>query len=185
MRSGGIILGALVILAVCSMASATLDAKAYTLCEKNISINLTPNFRIIPDQGSIDSPGGVFIQGFSIIGTGLKGEAMLVTMDVYDENMKALGTEAISQRFSGAMAFAFSSLSYSERDNIIGNWSMVDNKGENVTINTMDTKGTPLSILGDKADMAFWNIEDSKYAFLISSFDKDVIRQIINTLEIN
>jgi hypothetical protein len=29
------------------------------------------------------------------------------------------------------------------------------------------------------------NIEDSKYAFLLSSFDRDVTRQIINTMDIN
>ena len=172
------------ILVLCSMASATLDAKVYTICEKNISINLTPNFRIIPEQSGIDSPSGVFIQGFSIVGTGLKGEAMLLTMDVYDENTKALGAEVMSQRLSGVMDYLLSS-GDSERDHIIGNWSMVDNNGENVTIYTADTKGTPLSMLGSKADMVIWNIEDSKYALLFSSLGKNVTTQIINTLEIN
>jgi hypothetical protein len=49
----------------------------------------------------------------------------------------------------------------------------------------LDTKGTLFSIYGKRVDTALWNIEDSKYAYLISTFDKDVTRQIINTLEIN
>ncbi len=184
MRFLGIILGALVVLAICSVASATLDAKIYTLCEHNISINLTPNFRLIPDQNT-ENPGGVFGQSFTITSTGSKGIAMLMTMDIYDENLKALGSEAISQLISGGVLAAVSFVSDSGTDNIIGNWSTVDSKGENVTIDTMDTKGSPLIIFGKKVDMAFWNIEDSRYAYLMSSFDQNVTRQIINTLEIN
>lgn len=184
MKLDNIMMAVLMVIAISSIASATLDAKVYTLCENNISVNLTPNFRLIPDQ-SINSPGGVFMQGFTITGTGSKGIAELSTMDIYDENVNALGSEAISQLFSGSVLFAASYSDESGTDNIIGNWSAVDNKGENVTIDTLDTKGTLFSIYGKRVDTALWNIEDSKYAYLISTFDKDVTSQIINTLEIN
>jgi len=188
MRFDRFVLGALIVAAICSIASATLDAKVYTICENNMSINLTPNFRIIPDQSGTASTDGLFMQAFTIAGTGSKGVASLATMDVYDENLRALGPEAISQMFSGGMSSvlsAFSSLSDTERDNIVGNWSTVDNKGENVTIETMDTKGSLLSMYGKKVDIAFWNIRDNSYVILVSSFDKNTTSNIINTLEIN
>jgi|WetSurMetagenome_2_1015567.scaffolds.fasta_scaffold70781_4 hypothetical protein len=188
MRSEKIVLVALIVAAICSIASATLDAKVYTISENNISINLTPNFRLVPDQSGTESPAGLFMQSFTITGTGTKGLATLAIMDVYDENMKALGPEAISQLFSGSFSSIISSISSlddTERDNIVGNWSTLDNNGENVTIEIMDTKGSLLSMYGKKVDMAFWNIKDDSYAFLISSFDKDITSKIVNTLEIN
>jgi hypothetical protein len=180
MKLGNILMGALIVVVISSIASATLDAKVYTLCENNISVNLTPNFRLMPDP-STSSSSGMFMQGFTITGIGSKGFASLTTMDIYDEDINALGFEALSQIVSGTISY----LSDSETDNTLGNWSAVNKKGENVIIDTLDTKGTPLSIYGKRVDMAFWNIEDSRYAFLLSSFDQNATRQIINTLEIN
>jgi hypothetical protein len=186
MRLDKIVFVALIVVAICSVASATQDAKFYTLCENKISINLPPNFRLLPDSsGSTTSPSGLFMQSFTIAGTGSKGLAMLSTMDVYDENIKALGTEAISQLFLGGITSVLSSLSNTERDNIVGNWSTIDNKGENVTIETQDTRGSPLSIYGKKVDIAFWNIKNDSYAFLVSSFDKNITSTVVNTLEIS
>jgi hypothetical protein len=185
MKLAKIILGALMVVAMCSVASATLDAKAYTLCERNLSMNLTPNFHIISAPGASSSSNGLFIQGFTITGTGSKGMASLATMDIYDETMKLYDTDAISQIFTGAMASYASYSSDTETDNIIGNWSTVDRNGKNVTIDTLDTKGTPFLMYGKKVDSAFWNINGDNYAYLLSSFDKNVTRQIINSLELS
>jgi hypothetical protein len=198
MKLAKIILGALMVVAMCSAASATLDAKVYTLCEGNLSMNLTPNYHIIPSQGT-SSPSGLFSQGFTITGSGSKGLALLETVNIYDETMKLYDTEALSQIFTSVTS---SALSYSgnpemdstmgnsyigdsERDNTIGNWSAVDRNGENVTVATMDTKGSLLSIYGKKVDIAFWNLNGDNYAYLVSSFDQNVTRQIISSLKIN
>ena len=148
------------------------------------SVNAT-KFHIIPAQGASSSTSGLFIQGFAITGTGSKGMASLATMDIYDETMKLYDTEGLSQIFSGAMSSYASYSSDTETDNIIGNWSTVDRNGKNVTIDTLDTKGTLFSMYGKKVDTAFWNINGYNYAYLLSSFDKNVTRQIINSLEIN
>lgn len=171
------------ILAVCSMSSATLDAKVYTLCEKNISIDLPSNFNLIPNKSASGSE-GVFFHGVTITGTGSKGVAMLVIMDVYDENLKYFDTETLSQLMTGAMSLFSYYSNDLETGNITGNWSTVDANEENVTINTMDTKGTLFSMFGKKIDLAFWNIQDSKYAYMMSTFDKNTTSKIINTLEI-
>jgi hypothetical protein len=184
MRLAKIILGALMVIAVCSVASATLDAKVYTLCERNLSMNLTPNFHIIPAQGA-SSANGLFMQGYTITGTGSKGLAMLATMDIYDETMKLYEREAFSQMFTGAMSSLMSYSSDTETDNVIGNWSTLDKNGENVTVDTLDTKGSLFSMYGKRMDSAFWNIGGDNYAYLISSFDKNVTSQMINSLEIN
>ncbi len=198
MKLAKIILGALMVVAICSAASATLDTKVYTLCEGNLSMNLTPNYHIIPSQGT-SSPSGLFSQGFTITGSGSKGLAMLETVNIYDETMKLYDTEALSQIFTSVTS---SALSYSgnpemdstmgnsytgdsEKDNTIGNWSAVDRNGENVTVVTMDTKGSILSIYGKKVDIAFWNLNGDNYAYLVSSFDQNVTRQIISSLKIN
>lgn len=49
----------------------------------------------------------------------------------------------------------------------------------------MDTRGTALSIYGKEVDIEFWSLEDSIYAIVISTFDKNITDKIINTLEIN
>jgi hypothetical protein len=186
MRTGEIIIGALVVLAVCSMASATLDAKVYTLCEKNISMDLPPNFHIVSGQStSASGSDGVFTHTVTITGIGSKGMAHLEIMDIYDETMKSLDTETLSQLITGAVSYLSSYSSDLETGNFTSNWPTVDFNGENVTVNTMDTKGTALSVFGKKVDMAFWNLEGSRYAYLISTLDKNTTSKIINTLEIN
>jgi hypothetical protein len=186
MRLANIILGALIVVAMCSAASATLDTKVYTLCEHNLSMNLTPNFHIMPAQSAgTGSTSGSFMQGFTITGVGSKGLAMLLIWDIYDETMKSFDTEGIAQIFTGAMS---STLSYSDNsavDNIIGNWSTVDKMGENVTVSTMDTKGSLLSMYGKRVDSAFWKIDENSYSYLLSPFDQNTTRKIINSLEIN
>jgi hypothetical protein len=184
MRFCRIILGALAVLAICSIASATLDSKVFTLCERNLSVNLTPDFRIIPDQ-STSSYDGSTPQTFTIAGTEAKGIGMLLIMDIYDETMNSLDPEALSQSMSDMILSLASYSGDSEMGNIIGNWSTVNSQGENVTVDTMDTKGTVFGLYGKAMDMVFWNVDGNSYAYLMSSFDQNVTRQIINTLEIN
>ena len=176
---------ALAIAAMCAVGSANLDAKIYTLCESNISINLTPDFRLLSDQSSDASTNGLLIQSFTIAGTKSKGLGSLAIMEVYDEKMKALGPDAISQLFSGGISYFASSLVDTGEDNSLGNWSTLDNNGENVTVEILDTKGSMLSMFGKKANMAFWNLENDHYALLISSLDKNITADIIKTLKIN
>jgi hypothetical protein len=184
MRSGEIIIGALVVLAVCSMASATLDAKVYTLSEKNISIDLPSNFRLVPSQSATDA-GGIFSHTVTVTGTGSKGMANLEIMDIYDERLKLFDTETLSRFIINAASLGSSYSSDLQAGNITGYWSAVDSNGENVTVNTMDTRGTVLSIYGKNVDLAIWNLEDSRYAALTSSLDRNTTSKIINTLEIN
>ena len=172
------------VLALCSIASAMQEAKIYTLNESNITLNLTPNFRLMPDQ-STDSTSGMFMQSFTVAGKGEKGMATLMTMEIYDENMKMFDPESISQMMTGGVSTVLSYYSDSESDNSLGNWTAVDKKGENVTVEILDTKGTLFSVFGKKVDSAFWPVRDNMYAGVISSFDHNVTRQIINTLEIN
>lgn len=184
MKLDRIILWTLGLLIVCSMASATLDATVHTLCEKNISIDLGPNFRLTPSEDPSGSD-GVFTESVVITGTGSKGIATLEIIDIYDEMMKSLGTEGLSQIVMGAVSFGTSYSSDLETGNFTGYWSAVSSKGENVTVNTMDTRGTSLSIYGKEVDIAFWNLEDGIYGSVISAFDKNTTSKIINTLEIN
>jgi len=166
------------------MASATLDAKVHTLCEKNISIDLGTNFRLTPN-GNPSGSDGVFSESVTIIGAGSKGMATIEISDIYDEKINSLGTEGLSQIMMGAVSYATSYSSDLETGNYTSYWSAVSSRGENVTVNTMDTRGTSLSIYGKEVDIAFWNLEDSIYGFVISTFDKNTTSKIINTLEIN
>ena len=85
----------------------------------------------------------------------------------------------------GGMSSLFSYSSDLEAGNLTGSWSTVDSKGENVTVNTMDTKGTFLSMFGKNVGVAFWNLDESRYALIMSSFDKNTTSQIIKTLKIS
>lgn len=186
MRFCRIIQGALVVLAMCSMISMALDTKVYTLCESNLSINLTPGFQIVPD-GSSSQSDGAFSQGFTIASSQSRGMAMLQIMDVYDEDMKLFGPEFISQSWMMGVSIGASLLSMDEdySDRTIENWSAVDSRGNNVTVSTMATNNSLLSALGKTADVSNWNIGEDRYAGLVSFFDKNTTKQIIATLDIN
>jgi hypothetical protein len=183
MRFCRIILGALAVLAICSIASATLDSKVFTLCERNLSVNLTPDFRITPDPSTSSYDGSA--QAFTIAGTEAKGIGMLLIMNIYDETMNSLDPEALSQTMTEMVSSLATYSGDSEMGNVIGNWSTIDSQGENITVDTMDTKGTLLGVYGKAMDMVFWNVDGNSYAYLMSTFDQNVTRQIINTLEIN
>ncbi|MEI8003286.1 MAG: hypothetical protein WCG94_03020 [Methanothrix sp.] len=186
MRSGEIIIGALLVLAVCSMASATLDAKVYTLCESNLSINLSQGFKIIPDE-NVDSSDGSFAQGFTIVGSQTKGTAILQIMDVYNEDMKLFGPEFISRSWILGVNIGASMLSMDEdySDKTIGNWSTLDYLGNNVTVSTITTNGSIIGAFGKTADISNWNIGENKYAGLISFFDRNTTKQIIGSLKVS
>lgn len=59
----------LAVLTACSMASATLDAKVHTLCERNISMDLGPTFHLTPNEDPSGSD-GVFSEGVIITRAG-------------------------------------------------------------------------------------------------------------------
>ncbi len=185
MRSGGILLGAFLVISMCSLSSVALETKVYTLCEHNLSVNLTPDFRIVADKGT-ESPSDTFMQVFMITDSKSSGSAMLQVIDIYDETITALNPSMVSQLLANSVSTVASYLSVTGTDseNVIGNWSTIDFLGQNVTVNTMNTKGTPLNVFGKTADIAYWNIGENKYAGLISFFDKNTTQQIINTLEL-
>ena len=186
MRSSGIILGVLVVLAMCSMTSMALNTKVYTLSENNLSINLTSGFQIVPDK-STSQTDGAFTQGFTIASSRSKGMAMLQINDVYDENMKLFGPEFISQTWITGVSIGASLLGMNgdNSNRIIGNWSATDSVGNNVTVSTMSTNNSLLSAFGKTAEVSNWNIGGNKYAGLVSFFDKNTTRQIIGTLKLS
>jgi len=183
MRLNGLITGALVVIAMCSVTSAIQEANVYRLCESNVTMNLTSNFRLIPDD-PLPSASGVFMQGFSIIGTGEKGFASLIVVDIYNEKMNMIDPASISDMMTNAILSASSDTGYSAMDNILGNWTAIGANGANATVETISTKGSAFSIFGPKADIAFWPIKDQTYFCVCSSFDKNITEQMINTLEI-
>lgn len=186
MRFCRIILAALAVLAICSMISMALDTKVYTLCESNLSMNLTPGFQIVPDESSSQSD-GAFLQGFTITNSQSRGMAMLQIMDVYDEDMKLFGPEFISQTWIMGVSMGASLLSLDEdyNDRIIENWFAIDSMGNNVTVSTMSTNNSLLSVFGKTADVSNWNIGEDKYAGLVSFLDKNATREIIGTLKLS
>ena len=186
MKLSRMILVALLVATACSTASLALDTKVYTLCESNLSINLTPGFQIKLDENA-GSSDGFFSQGFTILNSLSKGNAMLQIMEVYDEDMKLYGPEFISQSWIMGISIAASMLSMDEdySDKTIGNWSAVDYMGNNVTVNTISTNGSFMGVFGKTADISHWNIGGDKYAGLVSFFDKNTTRQIIGTLNID
>lgn len=186
MRLSRIIMGVLVVFAMCSITSMALDTKVYTLCENNLSINLTPGFQIVPDESNSQTD-GAFSQDFTIVSSQSKGTAMLQINDVYDEDMKLFGPEFISRTWVMGVSIGTSMLSMNEAysDNIIGNWSATDSMGNNVTVSTMSTNNSLMSAFGKTAEISNWNIGENKYAGLISFFDRNTTRQIIGTLKLS
>ena len=112
---------------------------------------------------------------------------MLQIMDVYDEDMKFFGPEFISQTWTMGVSIGASLLSMEEdySDRTIENWFAVDFMGNNVTVSTMSTNNSLLSAFGKTAEVSSWNIGEDRYAGLVSFFDKNTTRQIIETLTIN
>lgn len=185
MRYGSIILGLLLVAtAACLPASADVNVPVYTLCEKNLSFDLGSDLKIVPDEDTSSSEGGMFSQGFTIAGR--QGQALLQIMDVYDRDTQILGPEFFSQSYVMGMSLGASLLSLSEDsgDRIIGSWNATDSMGNNVTVSTLNTSNSLFSVMGKTADVASWNIGENRYAGLLSFLDQNTTRQIIETLKV-
>jgi len=174
----------LVMAAACLTAQAAMNIPVYTLCEKNLSLDPGPEFKIVPDEDTSSSEYGMFSQGFTIAGK--PGLAMLQIMDVYDEDTLILGDEFFSQSYVMGMSIGASILSLSEDsgDRIIGSWNATDSMGNNVTVSTLNTSNSLFSVMGKTADVASWNIGGNRYAGLLSFLDQNTTRQIIGTLKV-
>lgn len=186
MKCCEIVLGALLVIALCSLTSIALDTKVYTLCESNLSMNLTPGFRIISDDSTSQSE-GAFSQGFTISSNQTKGIAMLQIMEVYDEDMILYGPEFISNSWIAGITFAASWLGMEEeyKDRTIEIWHALDSKGNNVTVNTISTNDSFLTGFGKTAEVSNWDIGGNRYAGLVSFFDRNTTMQIIETLDVS
>lgn len=186
------ILLTIAILVLFSIASATLDAKVLTLCERNLSINLSEGFKIVAND-DLTSSEGSFAQGFTIVGTQTKGSAMLQVMDIYDEDTLLYGPEFISRTWKMGVNIAASMLSLEDdaedegnfTDNFLGNWSTTDYLGNNVSVTTINAEGSLLSAFGETADIAHWNIGENRYVGLVSFFDQNTTKQIIGSMQVN
>lgn len=181
-----LIMGLLLITMAFSLTSMALDTKVYTLCENNLSINLTPEFKIVPSEDSASS-NGIFAQSFTIANGHSKGMAILSIMDVYDEDMILFGPEYISNAWLTGINLATSLLSGDDqyKDQIICNWYALDSMGNNVTVSTISTNGSIMSSFGKTVDASNWNIGGNKYAGLYSFFDKNTTEQIIGSLKLS
>ena len=186
MNLNRLVLGSLLVMMAFSLTSMALDTKVYTLCEDNLSINLTPGFRIVPDE-EVGSSDGFLTQSFTIVSSQTKGMAMLQIMNVYGEDTMLLGPEFISNTWMMGVNIGTSLLGNNDdySDRIIRNWYALDYMGNNVTISTLSTNATLMSALGKTADASNWNIGENKYAGLISFFDKNTTMQIIGSLKLN
>jgi hypothetical protein len=185
MKYGTIILGLLLVaMAACMPASADVNVPVYTLCERNLSLDLGSELKIGPDEDTTGDDGGMFSQGFKIAGR--QGQALLQIMDVYDEDTLFLGPEFISKSWVMGVsleAYLFS-LDEDSGDRITGNWTATDSMGNNVTVSMLNTSNSLLSFIGKKADLACWNIGENRYAGLLSFLDRNTTRQIIGTLKV-
>lgn len=173
------------LLACFMQSSLALEINVYGLCERNMSLDLDPSVRIVSDEDEEQSD-GIFAQSFTIARAVPTGFATLQIMDVYDDDMLLLGPEFISESWTFGVGLGITYFSENEyNDLIIGNWSTIDSRGNEVMVTTITTNKTLMSFMGDEADVANWNLQGNTYAGLISFFDRNTTEQIIGTLTVS
>lgn len=107
--------------------------------------------------------------------------AMVQIMTVYDPTTKALDPDMISQLWMlGALESAAS-----DGANVTGNWTATSSLGENVTVTSVKVVEPKLKSMGSTVEIANWMIDDDIYAGIMSFFDRNTTKKMIESLEIN
>jgi len=176
----GIIVGAIIIVAVCFSPTLALSVKVYSLSEENLTITLGPGFEI--SQKKVDnSNNGSFDQNLLLTNPHSKGVAYLQIIDLYDETLKSLDPEAISGLWlQGGMSSALK-----DGGKATENLSVVTDNGKNTTVHAVNIGNTSLKYMGNTVYFANWNVGKSMYVGMMSFFDKNVTKQIVKTLAVS
>jgi hypothetical protein len=180
MRFQKTIIGVLLVTAFCAFASLAMETNVYTLAERNLSLDENLGFEVAAKTVE-NNTGGSFIQDLTITNTKTKGMAMVQIMTVYDPTSKALDPDMISQLWMlGALESAAS-----DGANVTGNWNATSSLGENVTITSVKVVEPKLKSMGSTVEIANWMIDDDIYAGIMSFFDRNTTKRMIENLEIN
>ena len=180
MRFQKIIIGVLLVTAFCIFASLAMETEVYTLAERNLSLDENLGFEVAAKTVE-NNTGGSFIEDLTVANAQTRGMAMLQILTVYDPTSKALGSEMISQLWvQGALESAAA-----DGANITGNWTATSSLGENVTITSVKVIEPKIKAMGSTVEIANWMIDDDVYAGIMSFFDKNTTKKIIENLEIN
>jgi hypothetical protein len=180
MRLLKIIVGILLVTAFCVFASLAMETKVYTLAERNLSLNGNLGFEVAAKTVE-NNTGGSFIEDLTITNAQTKGMALVQIMTVYDPTLKALGSDMISQLWmQGALESAAT-----DGANVTGNWTATSNMGEDVAVTSVKVIEPKLNAMGGTVEIANWMIDDDIYAGIMSFFDKNTTKKIIENLEIN
>jgi hypothetical protein len=179
MKTFSALIPAMLLLACLIEPCTSLEWKFFAISEKTISVDLGPSFGIT--RGEFD-PGenGTISEEFLINNTATPGAAFLALISIYDDVMRRMSTETLSE------LFLVGGLSEVEAngDVEIGNWTAVDFMGKNVTVHTLKSKDERPSQIGGTYDLAVWNLEGQTYAVLVSVLDRNDTREAIRTLAI-
>jgi hypothetical protein len=180
MRFQKTIIGVLLVTAFCVFASFAMETEVYTLAERNLSLDENLGFEVAAKTVE-NNTGGSFIEDLTITNTQTKGMAMVQIMTVYDPLSKALDQDTISQLWmQGALESAAS-----DGANVTGNWTATSKMGENVTVTSVKVAEPKLKAMGSTVEIANWMIDESIYAGIMSFFDSNTTKKMIENLEIN
>jgi hypothetical protein len=170
---------ALLLLAAMILCATALESNVFTITEKILSLELGPSFGIDGSEFNA-SEQGMISHDFLINNTAASGAAFISVLSIYDEVMRRMSPDSLSE------LFLIGGLSAVEArgDRETGNWTAPDPYGNEVTVHTMSTKDERIQILGGSYDMAVWSLDDSTYAVMVSLLDKNNTTQIIKTLAI-
>ena len=179
MRLLKIIVGVLLVTAFCVFASLAMETKVYTLAERNLSLDGNLGFEVAAKTVE-NNTGGSFIEDLTITNAQTKGMALVQIMTVYDPTLKALGSDMISQLWmQGALESAAT-----DGANVTGNWTATSHLGENVTITSVKVIQPKLKAMGSMVEIANWKINEDMYAGIMSFFDKNTTKKMVESLEI-
>ncbi len=173
-------LSAIFILACLALPCMALESRVLTLTEKNLTVDLGPSFELNKSDLNI-SQKGMISQDFLINDTAKDGVAFFSVMSVYDELMKRLSPDLLSELFLVGVLSEVEA----KGDVEIGNWTAPDTLGNNVTVHTLSTKDLRVKPLGGTYDTAVWNLDQSTYVVLVSFLDENNTTQIIKTLSVS
>jgi hypothetical protein len=180
MKPFTVLVPAILLLSCLALPCTALESKLFTVTEKTISLDMSPNFEIVRGEFNT-SENGMVSQDFIINNTDASGATFISVLSVYDETLSKLSPGALSELFlvggiSGVKA---------RGDQETGNWTAVDHQGNNVTVHTLSTNDSRIDMLGGRYDMAVWNLDGPSFAVMVSLLDKNNTTQIIKTLAIS
>lgn len=173
----------LLALMILVMPGLSLETSVLMTKEHNLSIDIGPEY-LLGSRSIVESDDGSTYQSIVINnssdGNATNASLAIYSLPLYTEDLAKMNSTTFSEFLEDTMIGLFKLMG----EKLVGEESLKNKIGENVTLYSFITPESELKPNGEAYSMAFWPIDSRNMIMLLSNLDDATNKQIIQTLEV-